>query len=341
MPLPLFWLGAVAVTALIGGGKTVKAVSDNKEAKEINERAQNRVDNAKSALDSARKKTGDAITALGNQKINVLTTSVKHFLDSFEKIKHVEFQESSGLDELKKLQISRESLAELRDVENVAASIVSGAGAGAVGGAVTAFGAYSGAMALATASTGTAIGTLSGAAATNATLAFFGGGSLAAGGLGVAGGTAVLGGLVAGPALLIMGCITGAQASKNLDNAYSNAAKSREIAAELDTARDMCEAITRRTNMFNDLLSRLDGYFKPQLVQLDDIIRTQGTDFRSYSPNSKKTLSGICATVQSIKSVIDTPILTEDGKLTPEAEKLADNMQAELERKGIMLPAHC
>ena len=42
------------------------------------------------------------------------------------------------------------------------------------------------------ASTGTAISTLSGAAATNATLAWFGGGSLAAGGLGAAGGAVVL-----------------------------------------------------------------------------------------------------------------------------------------------------
>jgi hypothetical protein len=40
---------------------------------------------------------------------------------------------------------------------------------------------------LATASTGTAIGTLSGAAATNATLAWLGGGALSAGGFGMAG----------------------------------------------------------------------------------------------------------------------------------------------------------
>lgn len=60
---------------------------------------------------------------------------------------------------------------------------------------------------LATASTGTAISTLSGVAATNATLAWFGGGSLATGGLGMAGGTAVLGGLVAVPAIIIIGLI--------------------------------------------------------------------------------------------------------------------------------------
>ena len=44
-----------------------------------------------------------------------------------------------------------------------------------------------------TASTGTAISTLSGAVATKATLAWLGGGALAAGGLGVAGGVVVLG----------------------------------------------------------------------------------------------------------------------------------------------------
>ena len=72
-----------------------------------------------------------------------------------------------------------------------------GAGAGMAGGAVVGglmmaapacFGAAAG--------TGTAIGSLSGAAATNATLAFYGGGTVASGGLGMAGGAAVVGGVV-------------------------------------------------------------------------------------------------------------------------------------------------
>lgn len=46
-----------------------------------------------------------------------------------------------------------------------------------------------------TASTGTAIATLSGAAATKATLASIGGGTLATGGLGVTGGALILGGI--------------------------------------------------------------------------------------------------------------------------------------------------
>ena len=61
---------------------------------------------------------------------------------------------------------------DLKDLGNFATSILSGVAGGAIGGALTAFGAYSAAGTFAAASTGTAIASLSGAAATNATLAF-------------------------------------------------------------------------------------------------------------------------------------------------------------------------
>ena len=66
----------------------------------------------------------------------------------------------------------------------IGAGVVGGIGTpAAVSGLVATFG---------TAGTGTAISTLSGAAATNATLAWLGGGTLVAGGLGIAGGAIVL-----------------------------------------------------------------------------------------------------------------------------------------------------
>lgn len=67
-----------------------------------------------------------------------------------------------------------------------------------VGGSA-ALGAWTLVSVIGSASTGTAISTLSGVAATNATMAWFGGGSLAAGGAGMAGGFWVLGGIVAAP----------------------------------------------------------------------------------------------------------------------------------------------
>jgi len=72
-------------------------------------------------------------------------------------------------------------------------------GAGSIAGGSLAVGSWRVVMAVGSASTGAAISGLSGAAATNATLAWFGGGALAAGGTGMAGGAAVLGGLFAIP----------------------------------------------------------------------------------------------------------------------------------------------
>ena len=76
---------------------------------------------------------------------------------------------------------------------------------GLTSGVSTAVGSWALVSSLGSASTGTALATLNGVAATNATLAWFGGGSLAAGGGGMAAGSAALGGIVAIPALAITG----------------------------------------------------------------------------------------------------------------------------------------
>lgn len=94
--------------------------------------------------------------------------------------------------------ITRQSLTRVNKFDtDVNTSLNAGFG-GLVGGS-TALGAWGLVSLIGSASTGTAISSLSGVAATNATLAWFGGGSLATGGAGMAGGFWVLGGIVAAP----------------------------------------------------------------------------------------------------------------------------------------------
>ena len=333
MPIPLLFIGLGAATAAAGVGKTVKAGIDNSRAKEINENANERIERASKNLDVARKQCGNALEHLGKEKITILSTSVKDFLDAFEKLKNVEFVDSHGLNELKNLHIDKNVFADLKEMESFASSFAGGTMAGAAGGAFAAFGAYSAATTFATASTGTAIASLSGAAATNATLAFFGGGSLAAGGLGMAGGTAVLGGLVAGPALLVMGLVTGAKASKNLDNAYANKAKADEICEQLQTGTDQCKAIRRRTYMLYTLLARLDTYFLPLIYQLEEIVDKEGTNYAAFTPEAKKTVASVASIAATVKAVLDTAILTEEGNLTEESGAVADDVVKVLKDK--------
>ena len=280
MPLPLLFIGVAAATGAFGVGKTVKAGIDTNNAKQINKSANEIVENSTNWLNAQRLACGRSLSQLGEQKLYVLNSTMTEFLDCFQRIKNVDFKDTEGLDELKKMHIDEHDFQEMRTLVNFAGSLAGGAVAGTAGGALAAFGAYGAAQALAFASTGTAIASLSGAAATNATLAFFGGGSLAAGGLGMAGGTAVLGGLVAGPALMVMGLVAGHAAKKNLDQAITNRAEAIQIASQLDVASLQCETIRRRTYMFYNLLARLDTYFLPLIYKMEDIVANEGEDYR-------------------------------------------------------------
>ena len=175
-------LYAAAATGMFGAGKTVKAITDNSKAGNIIKIANKEVEDARETLEQKRLEVRESFDNLGKLKLTVLERNVMDFIYTFEKIKNVDFTDTIGIDELRNLHIDETSFKELKQLGNFAVNVAGGAAVGAVGGALTAFGAYSAAMTFASASTGTAIATLSGAAATNATLAFFGGGSLAAGG---------------------------------------------------------------------------------------------------------------------------------------------------------------
>ena len=327
MPLPLLFVGVAAATGSFGVGNTIKAGIDANKAKIVNQNANEIVRNATDILNAQRLACGDSLRRLGEEKMFVLSSTVTEFLDTFQKIKNVDFRESEGLEELKKLHIDETTFTEMRALVNFAGSIAGGTIAGTAGGALVAFGAYGAAQALAVASTGTAIASLSGVAATNATLAFFGGGSLAAGGLGMAGGAAVLGGLVAGPALMVMGLVAGNAAKKNLEKAYTNRAEAIQIASQMQTASLQCETIRRRTYMFYNLLARLDTYFLPLIYKMEEIVDKEGMDYRKYASDSKKTIASCASVAVSVKSVLDTPLLTDDGLLTEESAGTATNIE--------------
>lgn len=146
----------------------------------------------------------------------------------------------------------------------------------------------------------------------------------------------VLGGLVAGPALAIMGFIVGAQCSKIKDEAYSNLAQATRYSEEMDAAVDLCQAIAKRSFQFNELLSRLEKYFNVAIGQMQQAIGEHGNDFRSFSEQQKESVLASISLAKAIKTVLDTPILTKSGNLTLQSERLLQTMNAaSISEKGI------
>lgn len=322
MPLPLIIPILAAASALLGVGKGVKAAKDTSRAKDINQKAVKLVEDAKFLLDTSRKHTKKDLESLGRKKLHVLNGPLARFVDLFGMLKNVRLKQSVGLDELGRIHLDKAEFKKLKEMSQMASSMAGGILGGTVAGGVAAFGAYGAATTFAAASTGTAISTLSGAAATNATLAFLGGGTLAAGGLGVAGGMMVLGGLVAGPALAVLGLVTGAKAAANLDKARSNLAEARKIDAELAVLRKASDAIGQRASLFEEALDRAENVMTPLLDNLRSIIMEEGTNWASLSDDSLKRIGVLLATVQSTKALLDTPILDARGGLSKASGEL-------------------
>jgi len=46
-------------------------------------------------------------------------------------------------------------------------------------------------------------------------------------------------------------------------------------------------------------------------------------DFRKFNNDEKNSLAAACSLAKSVKSILDTPILKENGELTSESETMA------------------
>ena len=331
MPLPLIPIViAMGASALLGAGKTAKAVINSKEADKLNDTASYIVNSSKESLELAKEQCSNALEYLGYKKLYILNDSVSKFIASFEKLKNVNFQSSVGMNELNKFIADEAKFKEIKEISILASSIIQGVGGGAMVGAAIAFGAYGAVGAFGAASTGAAIATLNGVVATNATLAFLGGGTIAAGGLGVAGGMAVLGGMVAAPALLVIGLVSDSKASAKLDTAKVNLAEAKTIAEGLKNMEIMAYAISRRAQMFNRLLMKLDSYLTPLVYEMENIIASKGEDFSKFDENEQEAIAKAVSLVKSVKTILDTPIIDDNGGATEQSLEVIKSLNSQL-----------
>ena len=178
-----------------------------KNAKEHYDRRLKKYRSAERRYKNWRQKAESKFESLGQRRLEALATmgQAVDFLKK-AKIRKRELEQ--------RFEITPQKLKEWEGVSVHAVEVLDGMARSAGAGVATAAGVYGAVGILGTASTGTAIATLSGAAAKSATLAWLGGGSLAAGGGGVALGGMVLSGVVAGPALLVAGFFAKSKAEK-------------------------------------------------------------------------------------------------------------------------------
>ena len=343
MPLPFILAGAAAVAGLTGVAKGVSAVSKNAEAKDIIASAQKKYEDAQKRLEKQRKKTTGSLEKLGTIKVEVWAKEMNGFVQTFHAFKNVKIEGGPELNERLKLKIQNPQNLKNMEVATVKAGEIAQAGVASLGvGALAGIASYGGAMMFASASTGTAIAALSGAAATNATLAWFGGGALAAGGLGMAGGTAILGGIVAGPVLAVAGFIMSAKADENIAHARKVRAEAQDAIEKMKTMSDFMKKVSDISDDYTDFIAKFRGSFGQVVDSMvsiekreqEGLKQKQGAfdasekiDFTQLSISDQRTIHEAWLMAQVLYTVLSTPILTQDGNLDSGAETALQDAQ--------------
>lgn len=310
----MFLLAAAVGACLFGLGKSISAAADNSDAEEMNDEAEGMVDDARRAVESARTRSSKELELLGLEKLAAWQGPLSHFLKTINKLQNVDMDALLLPGESKKL--SKETIAQMQiTYKEIEHALGIGAG-GLAAGAGAALVSYAAVGAFASAGTGAAIAGLSGAAATNATLAWLGGGTLAAGGLGVAGGMCVLGGMVAAPVLLVLGFMSSAKAKENLANARSNLARAKEVKSQGDVMVAACDGISERTALFWLAIEELSVRADAAVDLLDFDIKALGRDYTKFTIEAKQHVGRAVALAQALWSLCNVPILDEKGNLT-------------------------
>lgn len=211
--------------------------------------------------------------------------------------------------EFEEISIHRKKFTESRDFADrelqEARKAATGAGAGLAAGASVAFMAPTAAMWVATtfgtASTGTAISTLSGAASTNAALAWLGGGTLAAGGGGMAAGNALL--ALAGP---VGWSIAGATLLSSILLFTSKKAKlNKQKNEEIQAVKKNIEAIRELDEEIGLILSETAGIRTSLNDMLTKALSLFGADYLTFDDSQKQLLGALVNNTKALSAMFE------------------------------------
>ena len=251
------------------------------------------------ALFYQRKKTIDLIDNV-EFLINSIANHPKEFDKKIKEIKVIKNNFKQICDFTKK---------ELEQVQKSAFT----AGVGVTGGLAVTSLAPSAAMWVATtfgtASTGTAISALSGAAANSATLAWLGGGSIAAGGAGVTGGQALL--ALAGP---IGWSIAGATLLTSIILLSNNKRKiDKEKKDEIEKIKTNTGKIVEQSNSIKILLEENNALYVNIVKNYQKALYIFNMDYTIMKEEDKFLLGSIVNETKAIAKSIEKGIVEDEG----------------------------
>ncbi|MDP5184403.1 hypothetical protein QOZ88_17345 [Blastococcus sp. BMG 814] len=310
--IPLALIGLGTGTGLGGLATGVMGALKMKDAGATADAAQKRYDESLARTEERVGKSNERIHEYGRQQEQARRLVIERMAAFIERhsaqVKQSAAQFLAGID------------AEQREIEGFAGALTAdvnwlkGAGVAALTGAGASAGIPSAVTALGAASTGTAISSLSGAAAQNATMAWLGGGSLAAGGGGVAVGTAALGVVTIGPTLLIGGLTLNGQGEKAVT-------KAKEYEAEVAVAVEDHAAFRSFLDTLDTRVDEVSGVLAGLVERAQEALSTveqSDFDWKQHHAEFQRAMS----LTRAVRDICTVPLVAEDGQMNSDVTRV-------------------
>lgn len=296
--------------------KTItQPLDDFSYIKQKNKEIKNIISLSNEKIEPARIKINSKLELLGEVKLKLVGTTIEEFSYLMGKLKHLPCPKSNSTVKENNFSFTKDSLKELRKTTLSVKGMLKNGSIAVSGGALSAVAAYGLVGVLGTASTGTIISSLGGIAATNATLAWLGGGALAVGGGGIAMGTLVLGGIAIVPAisyLIWKGKFNFSDKRLEVDNHYKEALDYRkstdDAIAKFEVLSSFIDNVLTIMDRFNTTCTQLNK-------QTINILNNVGTDYNKYTKEQQNIINSHTQFIDKLLLIINTQIINEDGAL--------------------------
>ncbi|GAA9446787.1 hypothetical protein BTM438_12390 [Helicobacter pylori] len=153
------------------------------------------------------------------------------------------------------------------------------------------------------------------------------GGGLTMGGLAD---MAVFGGLVAGPALAILGAVSADEMKEKLEKAKAYYSQVEKAVKKADAIIDQFQAIEKMAKLFTRQIAKFDALLFSLSQDAIATMKKHHYDTSRYNQKEKDQLCVTVSTLSSLSAFLKTPIMDKH-------QKLQEKVQRALEKEGIMM----
>ncbi len=301
MPLP-FILGGLALAAAgYGFKKSIDASETADKVNEIVKEAEDLKEGAKNRVESAESGYKNALMRLGEKKFHVISRGVSRFVEHFNQLKgHQFFVKDSDMQDLHKQVSVAQNFSKQLNASGMSEE-------DAIGGM---FAGYGG-LCVSSWTTGAMLG-----------------GGLTMGGLA---GMAVLGGLVAGPALAILGALSADEMEEKLEKAKAYHSQVEEAVKKADVIIDQFQAIEKMAKLFTRQITKCDALFFSLSQDVIATMKKHNYDTSRYNQKEKDQLCVAVSTLMTLSAFLKVPIMDEHQKLHEKAKRTLEIMKRQMD----------